>query len=77
MTAEIILGAAVCVLWAVFLILTAISIAITHKDTKKRTEEITSLSHAIYCTAYQLQKLNEAKKKEDPENEETDSTEQH
>lgn len=32
--AEITLGAAVCVLWAVFLILSAIGTVVTHKDAK-------------------------------------------
>ena len=34
--AEITLGAVVCALWAVFLILSAIGTVVTHKDAKKK-----------------------------------------
>lgn len=35
--AEITLGAVVCALWAVFLILSAIGTVVTHKDAKKES----------------------------------------
>lgn len=37
--AEITLGAVVCALWAVFLILSAIGTVVTHKDAKKKAAE--------------------------------------
>lgn len=46
--AEITLGAVVCALWAVFLILSAIGTVVTHKDAKKKAAELHMVAYATY-----------------------------
>lgn len=74
MTADIIVEAAFCALWAVFLILTGITIAVNHKDTKKKTAELHMVAYATYQLSLQVEKLTNSKK-EDTKNEETERTE--
>ena len=70
------LGAAVCVLWAVFLILSAIGTVVTHKDAKKKAAELHMVAYATYQLSLRIDELNNSKtKKEDPENEENNRTE--
>lgn len=45
--AEITLGAVVCALWAVFLILSAIGTVVTHKDAKKKAAKLPPCWQAI------------------------------
>lgn len=74
--AEITLGAAVCALWAVFLILSAIGTVVTHKDAKKKAAELHMVAYATYQLSLCIDELNNSKtKKEDPENEENKRTE--
>lgn len=74
--AEITLGAVVCALWAVFLILSAIGIVVTHKDVKKKNAELHMVAYATYQLSLRIDELNNSTtKKEDPENEENKRTE--
>ena len=74
--AEITLGAVVCALWAVFLILSAIGTVVTHKDAKKKATELHMVAYATYQLSLRIDELTNSKtKKEDPENEENKRTE--
>lgn len=74
MTAEIVITGVFCALWAVFLILTGITIVVNHKDTKKKTAELHMVAYATYQLSLQVEKLTNSKK-EDTEHEETERTE--
>lgn len=77
MTADAMIGAAACALWVFMLVLWALSIAITHKDQKRKASELHLVAYATYQLSLQIETLNKSNQKEDPNNEETESTEQH
>lgn len=52
--AEITLGAVVCALWAVFLILSAIGTVVTHKDAKKKAAELHMVALRPISSAFAL-----------------------
>ena len=59
--AEITLGAVVCALWAVFLILSAIGTVVTHKDAKKKAAELHMVAYATYQLSLRIDELNNSK----------------
>ena len=61
--AEITLGAVVCALWAVFLILSAIGTVVTHKDAKKKAAELHMVAYATYQLSLRIDELNNSKTK--------------
>ena len=65
--AEITLGAVVCALWAVFLILSAIGTVVTHKDAKKKAAELHMVAYATYQLSLRIDELNNSKTKKEQE----------
>lgn len=59
--AEITLGAVVCALWAVFLILSAIGTVVTHKDAKKKAAELHMVAYATYQLSLHIDRADNSK----------------